>query len=124
MSLFLSAVMLIPAPSSHLAPDSLPRTPDPRPAPIAEPEPEPVVAPAGGVWAALRECESGGDYTTNTGNGFFGAYQFLPSTWSGLGYPGMPHEASPAMQDAAAQDLQARSGWGQWPHCAAELGLL
>jgi resuscitation-promoting factor RpfB len=79
---------------------------------------------AGGVWAELRQCESGGNYAEDTGNGFYGAYQFLPSTWRGLGYPGMPNQAPPAMQDAAAAQLQARSGWGQWPECARKLGLL
>jgi muramidase (phage lysozyme) len=75
------------------------------------------------VWARLRHCESGGRYDINTGNGYFGAYQFLVSTWNRLGYPGYPHEASPAMQDEAAQKLQARSGWGQWPACSRRLGL-
>jgi hypothetical protein len=75
------------------------------------------------VWAKLRRCESGGRYNINTGNGFYGAYQFVPSTWRGLGYPGMPHLAPPHVQDEAAQKLQARSGWGQWPACTRKLGL-
>jgi hypothetical protein len=75
------------------------------------------------VWAKLRHCESGGRYDINTGNGFYGAYQFVPSTWRGLGYPGMPHQAPPSVQDEAAQKLQARSGWGQWPACTRKLGL-
>jgi len=75
------------------------------------------------VWGHLRRCESGGRYDINTGNGFYGAYQFVPSTWRGLGFPGMPHQASPTMQDEAAQRLQARSGWGQWPACTRKLGL-
>ena len=54
----------------------------------------PEVIPAGDVWARLRHCESGGNYTINTGNGFYGAYQFLPRTWRGLGFPGLPHQAS------------------------------
>jgi hypothetical protein len=75
------------------------------------------------VWAKLRRCESGGRYDINTGNGFYGAYQFVPSTWRGLGYAGMPHQAPPHVQDEAAQRLQARSGWGQWPACTRMLGL-
>jgi peptidoglycan hydrolase-like protein with peptidoglycan-binding domain len=78
---------------------------------------------AGGVWAALRQCESGGNYSTNTGNGYGGAYQFSQSTWSAIGMSGSPSSASPAQQDAAAQRLQAQSGWGQWPACSAKLGL-
>jgi hypothetical protein len=79
--------------------------------------------PGADVWARLRQCESGGRYNINTGNGFYGAYQFLPSTWRGLGYPGMPHQAAPEVQDEAARKLQARSGWGQWPACTRRLGL-
>ena len=78
---------------------------------------------SGGVWAALRQCESGGNYSTNTGNGYGGAYQFSQATWSALGEPGSPSTASPATQDAAAQKLQSQSGWGQWPACSAKLGL-
>lgn len=78
---------------------------------------------AGDVWLRLRECESGNNYQANTGNGFYGAYQFSASTWSNLGYPGRPDLEPPAMQDEAAQKLQAQSGWGQWPACSAALGL-
>jgi hypothetical protein len=76
----------------------------------------------GDVWTRLRHCESGGRYAANTGNGFFGAYQFLPRTWRSLGYPGLPHEAPPEMQDEAARKLQARGGWGQWPVCSRRIG--
>jgi hypothetical protein len=92
-------------------------------APVASPAPAPAAPASGDVWAELRDCESGGNYAEDTGNGFYGAYQFSPSTWSALGYPGLPNEAPPAVQDAAAQELQSRSGWGQWPGCSAELGL-
>lgn len=89
--------------------------------------PAPVAASgggnAGGVWLQLRECESGDNYQENTGNGFYGAYQFSQQTWTNLGYPGRPDLESPGMQDAAAQKLQAESGWGQWPACSAALGL-
>jgi hypothetical protein len=76
-----------------------------------------------GVWLELRDCESGDDYQTDTGNGYYGAYQFSLATWEGLGFSGLPSQASPAVQDEAAQELQARSGWGQWPACSEELGL-
>ena len=80
-------------------------------------------APSGGVWAALRTCESGGNYGDQTGNGYYGAYQFALSTWESLGYSGLPSQAGPDEQDAAAQKLQARSGWHQWPVCSRRLGL-
>lgn len=82
-----------------------------------------VYAPAGGVWAELRQCESGGNYAEDTGNGYYGAYQFLPSTWWALGFSGMPNQASPAVQDEAARMLLQRQGWGAWPACSAALGL-
>jgi hypothetical protein len=75
------------------------------------------------VWLQLRLCESGDNYAENTGNGFYGAYQFSASTWSGLGLPGRPDLASHQMQDQAAMRLQAQSGWGPWPACSAALGL-
>jgi hypothetical protein len=71
----------------------------------------------------LRECESSDNYQANTGNGFYGAYQFSQQTWTDLGYSGRPDLAPPSMQDQAAMKLQAESGWGQWPACAAALGL-
>jgi hypothetical protein len=102
----------------------------PAPAPITPPPPAPTTttvvvnrAPAGGVWYELRLCESGGNYAEDTGNGYYGAYQFALSTWYGLGFTGLPSDASAATQDLAAEELQARSGWGQWPSCSAQLGL-
>ena len=77
----------------------------------------------GGVWLDLRLCESGDNYAEDTGNGFYGAYQFALSTWWGLGYGGLPSDAAPAVQDQAAERLQAEAGWGQWPACSADLGL-
>lgn len=93
-----------------------------RPRRVARPV-RPQAVPTGDVWARLRQCESGGNYRINTGNGFYGAYQFHPRTWRGLGFPGLPHQAPPEVQDDAARKLQARSGWGQWPACSRRLGL-
>jgi uncharacterized protein YabE (DUF348 family) len=76
-----------------------------------------------GVWSALAQCESGGNPATNTGNGYYGLYQFSLSTWRAMGGSGLPSEASAAEQTQRAQALQARSGWGQWPACSAKLGL-
>jgi len=72
---------------------------------------------------ALRDCESGGNYQEDTGNGYYGAYQFALSTWLSLGFSGLPSQAPPAVQDQAAEELLARSGWGQWPVCSALLGF-
>jgi transglycosylase-like protein len=84
---------------------------------------QPAVVPAGDIWAKLRQCEAGGRYDANSGNGYYGAYQFSASTWRRLGYPGLPHQAPPEMQDEAARKLQARSGWGQWPACSRRIGV-
>lgn len=74
-------------------------------------------------FARLRQCESGGNYAINTGNGFYGAYQFDRGTWNGLGYSGTANQASPATQDAAAAKLQSQRGWSPWPACSRMLGL-
>jgi LysM repeat protein len=76
------------------------------------------------VWDRLAQCESGGNWSINTGNGYYGGLQFTLSTWRSLGGSGYPNQASRSEQIARAQALQARSGWGQWPACAAKLGLL
>ena len=75
------------------------------------------------VWLALRKCESNNRYELNTGNGYYGAYQFKLGTWQKLGFPGYPHEAAPAVQDDAARVLQSKLGWGQWGACSRRLGL-
>ena len=75
------------------------------------------------VWAKLAQCESGGNPATNTGNGFYGMYQFTLETWQSLGGTGYPYEADAATQTAMAKKLQAQAGWGQWPGCADKLGL-
>ena len=79
----------------------------------------------GDVWGALAKCESGGNPSIISSNGlYYGLYQFSLSTWRAVGGSGLPSDASPAEQTQRAQALQARSGWGQWPHCAGTLGLL
>jgi hypothetical protein len=76
------------------------------------------------TWAQLRACEASGNYATNTGNGFYGAYQFDARTWHGLGYSGVASASSPAVQDQAALRLYQSRGWEPWPTCSAKLGLV
>ena len=66
---------------------------------------------------AIAACESGGNYSTNTGNGFYGAYQFTQSTWESVGGTGNPAAASPAEQDRRAAMLYAQQGSSPWPVC-------
>lgn len=93
------------------------------PSDSASTEAAPTSSVGGDVWAALAQCESGGNPATNTGNGYYGLYQFNLGTWQSLGGQGLPSDNSAAEQTRIAQALQARSGWGQWPACAASLGL-
>lgn len=85
----------------------------------------PVAAPAGDdAFAQLRYCEAGGDYTRNSGNGYYGAYQYSLSTWNGFGGFARPDLAPASVQDARAHADVARRGWSAWPACARKLGLL
>ena len=80
-------------------------------------------ATSGSTWDALAQCESGGNWSTNTGNGFSGGLQFTPQTWAAFGGTGSPQNASRAQQIAVAEKVQASQGWGAWPACSAKLGL-
>ncbi|MFF1253566.1 transglycosylase family protein [Pseudarthrobacter sp. NPDC058329] len=75
------------------------------------------------TWDALAQCESGGNWATNTGNGYSGGLQFSPSTWAAYGGTGSAADASREQQIAVAEQVQASQGWGAWPSCAAQLGL-
>jgi hypothetical protein len=73
------------------------------------------------IWACIRAHESGGNYADDTGNGYYGAYQFLQSTWDSIARrydPALvgvrPSSTSPSTQDQMAIWLQETSGWGQW----------
>lgn len=66
---------------------------------------------------STRMCESGGNYATNTGNGFYGAYQFTISTWHWAGGSGRPDLNEPLEQDYRAVVLLKRDGPGHWPVC-------
>ena len=103
--------------------------PPPEPPPAPEPEPQPTADPepvyvAEGVWDRLAECESGGNWSINTGNGYYGGLQFSLGTWEAYGGSGMPHENSREEQIRIATKVRdARGGYGDWPACSAKLGL-
>lgn len=112
------AARALPAPRPVAA---APRATRPSTKPVASTAP----AVAGGsVWDQLAQCESGGRWNINTGNGYYGGLQFLPSTWRAVGGSGLPHQNSREEQIYRAEILLSRSGWGQWPQCARKLGLL
>lgn len=94
-----------------------------KPVPVAEAAPSGGGgAPTSGVWAALAQCESGGNPRAVSGP-YHGLYQFSVSTWRSVGGQGLPSQASPAEQLKRAKILQARSGWGQWPACSRKIGV-
>lgn len=77
--------------------------------------------PISGALAKLRSCE--GSYTSNTGNGYHGAYQFDVGTWGGYGGYPTASAAPPAVQDQKAIETYNRRGWSPWPSCSRSLGL-
>lgn len=103
------------------APQALQRAPQ-KPAykPVAQ---KSTVVGDGSVWDRLAQCEAGGNWAINTGNGYYGGLQFSLSSWRAVGGSGYPHQASREEQISRAQQLQARQGWGAWPACSAKLGL-
>lgn len=81
---------------------------------------------SGSVWDQIAQCESGGNWSINTGNGFTGGLQFVDSTWLGLGggvYAPQAYLATREQQIAIAEKVLAAQGWGAWPACTAKLGL-
>ena len=100
-------------------PASAPAPPVSAPAPAAGAAPVP--ASSGGVnWSAVAACESGGNWSTNTGNGFYGGLQFTEGTWLANGggqYASSADVATPAQQIAVAERVLASQGIGAWPVC-------
>jgi len=100
------------------------------PAATSAPAPAPAPAPAapassggGTVWDRLAQCESGGNWSINTGNGYYGGLQFTQSSWTAAGGSGSPASASRDEQIRVAENLLASQGWGAWPSCSSQLGL-
>lgn len=75
----------------------------------------------GDALARLRSCE--GSYTSNTGNGYYGAYQFDIQTWGGYGGFAVASDAPPSVQDEKAWLTYQRRGWNPWPSCSKKMGL-
>jgi uncharacterized protein YabE (DUF348 family) len=78
-----------------------------------------------GVWDALAQCEAGGNWAINTGNGFYGGVQFDQNTWErqgGLRYAPRADLATREEQIAIAEVTRARQGWGAWPTCSGRIG--
>ena len=83
-------------------------------------------APSGSVWDRIAQCESGGNWSINTGNGYHGGLQFSGQTWRAFGggkYAPTADQASRAQQIDIAKKVQAQQGWGAWPACTSKLGI-
>ncbi|ORV85626.1 Resuscitation-promoting factor RpfC [Mycobacterium interjectum] len=74
-------------------------------------------------WDAVAQCESGGNWQANTGNGEYGGLQFKPSTWARYGGVGNPAAASREQQIAVANRVLADQGIEAWPKCGTASGL-
>ncbi|PAZ16009.1 transglycosylase [Streptomyces sp. SA15] len=84
-----------------------------------------AAAADGGVWDRIAQCESGGNWHINTGNGYYGGLQFSGSTWRAYGgtdYAPTADQAGKDQQIAVATKVQRAQGWGAWPTCSARAG--
>jgi hypothetical protein len=121
-----------PPPAS--APPRPPITLEPEPAPPSPPPPEAPPPPPPGTTAGapdaefdrLAQCESGGDWDTNTGNRYYGGLQFDRRTWNAYGgqeYAPTADQATREQQIEIARRLQNDRGWQPWPRCSLRAGL-
>ena len=117
----------LPTPATAPMEATLVGVPTPAPAAAVPPPAAPPVTYSGtSVWDDLAECESGGNWAINTGNGYYGGLQFSYATWHGYGgaeFADYPHQASREEQITVAERLRAERGYAPWPACSAELGL-
>ncbi|AGS68644.1 transglycosylase family protein [Streptomyces collinus] len=84
-----------------------------------------AAAADGGVWDRIAQCESGGNWHINTGNGYYGGLQFSAGTWRAYGgsaYAATADQASRGAQIAVATKVQQAQGWGAWPVCSGRAG--
>ena len=115
----------LPTPASAPMEATLVTVATPRPAPRAA-APAPGGTVDGSVWDRLAQCESGGNWAINTGNGYYGGLQFDYGTWHAHGggaYAEYAHQATREQQIATAERLHAARGFQPWPACRVKLGL-
>lgn len=111
------------------APPTTTSPPPPPPPPAPAPAPAPAPSGAGNgdpndpaSWDRLAQCEAGGNWASNTGNGYYGGLQFSLSSWRAVGGQGYPHENSRETQIEMGRRLYAQGGWGHWPGCTRSFG--
>nr|WP_028929647.1 transglycosylase family protein [Pseudonocardia asaccharolytica] len=79
------------------------------------------------TWDRVAQCESGGNWSINTGNGYSGGLQFAGQTWRGFGggeFAPAAHQATRAEQIVVAERVLAKQGWGAWPVCSRKAGAV
>jgi hypothetical protein len=116
----------VPTPASAPMEATLYTAATPPPPPAVAPAPAPVTYSGSSVWDDLAQCESGGNWAINTGNGYYGGLQFSYDTWHGYDggeFADYPHEATREEQIIVAERLHAARGYAPWPACRAKLGL-
>jgi hypothetical protein len=100
--------------------------PPPAPAPAPAAAPRTVTYDGDSVWDDLAQCESGGNWAINTGNGYYGGLQFSYGTWHDYGggeFADYPHQATREEQITVAERLRDARGYAPWPACRLKLGL-
>lgn len=95
-------------------------------APLAFPAPANADPARHELWDRVALCESGGNWSANTGNGYYGGLQFSRSTWHSYGggaYAGTANYATRVQQIAIAEQVLHAQGWNAWPTCSAKAGV-
>ncbi|MFP5254838.1 MAG: transglycosylase family protein [Acidimicrobiia bacterium] len=135
LALEAEAAEAVPVTTTTVAPTTTTTAPPPPPpttAPPPPPPPPPPPAPSGpgtgdpedpASWDRLAQCESGGNWAINTGNGYYGGLQFSLSSWQAVGGTGYPHEHSRETQIEMGKRLyHSGGGWNHWPACTRSFG--
>ena len=120
------ATPAVPAPASVSMQATLVTIPPPKPAPVPAAPQRVVTYDGNTVWDQLAQCESGGNWAINTGNGYYGGLQFNLGTWEaygGLEFAERPDLATREQQIIVAERLHAARGFQPWPACRIKLGL-
>jgi hypothetical protein len=95
----------------------------PAPAPAPAAAPASTGEPSDAQFDRLAQCESGGRWNLNSGNGYYGGLQFSAATWQSHGGTGLPSDHSRAEQIDIGRRQWRQSRWSAWPSCSRQLGL-
>jgi hypothetical protein len=110
------------APPTTAAPTTTTTAPPPPPAPAPAPSSAYGDPNDPATWDRLAQCEAGGNWAANTGNGYYGGLQFSLGSWQAVGGTGYPHQHPRETQIEMGKRLQRAQGWGAWPSCSRTLG--